>query len=85
MALPDFSTASMNAMTRVPVTASGANSDAAFGERDSSLAVTRSAKSVYSCEKASMNPSGWPPGSADLCPVHRASTCECTTQNFHRA
>ena len=44
-ALPDFNTASMNAMTRVPVTASGANSDAAFGERLRVRAVTRSAKS----------------------------------------
>jgi hypothetical protein len=45
-AWPDFNTASMNAMTRVPVAASGANREAAFGERFSSRAVTRSAKSV---------------------------------------
>src|SRR5690349_19502604 len=57
-AWPDFNTASMKAITRVPVTTSGANSEAALGERFSSLAVTRSAKSVYSCENASMKPSG---------------------------
>src|SRR6187551_152784 len=45
-ALPDASTASMNAITRAPVAASGANNEAAFGERDSRRALTRSAKSL---------------------------------------
>src|SRR6187399_1747757 len=45
-AWPDFNTASMNAMTRAPVAASGANKETALGERFSRRAVTRSAKSA---------------------------------------